>query len=559
MDAPAGHQPSQHDEQIVLETLVEFAEMRTWRDTFASQWEEVAELIEPNQRNTFYFLSENWPGEKKTDRQIDATAMLANQRFGAICDSLLTPRNMTWHQLGANDDYLMKDRATRLWFEGVTRLLFKQRYAPIANFASQNQQNFISLGAFGNGTMFVDQAVNQAGVKIPGLRYKAIPLGEMYYGENHQGLIDRFIRAFRLTPRQAIQQFGKEACGERICAAAEKHSLVPFTFLHRVCPRRDYDPERFDSKGKPFASYYVCMETKTVMAEGGYNSFPVAASRYAQAPGEVYGRGPAMMVLPAIKTLNAQKRTFLKQAHRAADPVLLSHDDGLLNFSMKPGALNPGGMNSDGRPLVGVLPTGNIQVSELMMDTEKMLINDAFLVTLFQILTESPQMTATEVIERTNEKGILLAPTVGRQQSEYLGPLIEREMDLLAEMGMLPPMPGLLREARGEYQVVYTSPLSRAQRAQEVAGAMRVLENVQALVNITQDPSLLDPFSFDRMIPDMAQIQATPESWLASPEEIAAKRENRAKQQQVQQEIQAAPAAAAMVKAQAVAAKQGGQ
>lgn len=43
------------------------------------------------------------------------------------------------------------------------------------------------------------------------------------------------------------------------------------------------------------------------------------------------------------------------------------------------------------------------------------------LVTLFQILTETPQMTAAEVVERTNEKGILLAPTVGRQQSEYLG------------------------------------------------------------------------------------------------------------------------------------------
>ena len=37
-----------------------------------------------------------------------------------------------------------------------------------------------------------------------------------------------------------------------------------------------------------------------------------------------------------------------------------------------------------------------------------MVINDAFLVTLFQILTETPEMTATEVIERTREKGALL-------------------------------------------------------------------------------------------------------------------------------------------------------
>jgi hypothetical protein len=30
---------------------------------------------------------------------VDATGMMALSRFAAICDSLLTPRNMIWHQL----------------------------------------------------------------------------------------------------------------------------------------------------------------------------------------------------------------------------------------------------------------------------------------------------------------------------------------------------------------------------------------------------------------------------------------------------------------------------
>src|ERR1700692_2198488 len=107
------------------------------------------------------------------------------------------------------------------------------------------------------------------------------------------------------------------------------------------------------------------------------------------------------------------------------------------------------------------------------MDMERALVNDAFLVTLFQILTESPQMTATEVIERTQEKGILLAPTVGRQQSERLGPQIHRELDVLASQGLLLPMPPALREAKGAYSIVYTSPLSRAMREQEAAGFWR--------------------------------------------------------------------------------------
>src|SRR5581483_8372605 len=204
-----------------------------------------------------------------------------------------------------------------------------------------------------------------------------------------------------------------------------------------------------------------------------YRTMPMAISRYVQTPGEIYGRGPAMFVLPALKTLNAEKRTFLKQGHRAADPVLFTSDDGVVDASLRPGALNKGGINSDGKLLVAALPTGQIQISEEMMQEEKALINDAFLVTLFQILTETPQMTATEVIERTNEKGILLAPTVGRQQSEYLGPMIEREVALLAEMHEIPPMPDVLREAKGQYNVIYSSPISRAMRAQEAAGFIR--------------------------------------------------------------------------------------
>ena len=332
---------------------------------------------------------------------------------------------------------------------------------------------------------------------------------------------------------------------------------MTFNFLHRIVPRSDYDPDRLDARGKPFVSHYISLEGKSLLSEGGYRTMPTAISRYTQTPGEIYGRSPAMAVLPALKTLNAEKRTFLKQGHRAADSVLFTSDDGVVDASLRPGALNKGGVTADGKLLVQTLPVGNIQINEKMMDMERSLINDEFLVSLFQILTETPQMTATEVIERTNEKGILLAPTIGRQQSEYLGPLVEREIAVLAELGELPPMPPVLREARGEYTVVYTSPLSRAMRAQEAAGFIRSVEVAKEVVNITQDPSYLDPFDFDIAMPQIAEINGTPASWMASDDKIAAKRKQRADAQDRQEKIQAAPAAAAMMKAKAVQAKAG--
>lgn len=547
--------PSPREAKLVQDIMHDFAELQTYRNTTATQWEEVAELILPNYRNTFMYGNFNWPGQKKTERQVDATGMMALHRFAAICDSLLTPRNMIWHQLECDDASLMKDRQIRMWLHNATMAMFKARYAPIANFAANNNQVYQSLGAFGTGPMFVDQACDEAGNLMRALRYKACPLGEVYLMENHQGLVNGCIRWFRLNARQAKLKWPNKPLPPQLQSAFDAGSLTMFNFLHHIVPNRERDPERLDEKGKPFSSTYVSIEGKCILQEGGYRSFPISASRYEQAPGEVYGRSPAMMVLPALKTLNAEKRMFLKAGHRAADPVLLTYDDGVVDFSMRPGAMNKGGVNSDGKELVKTLPTGELQITIEMMNEERQLINDAFLVSLFQILTETPTMTATEVIERTNEKGILIAPSMGRQGSEYLGTMIPRELDLMQQMGMLEPMPQKLAEAfnatQAKLHIRYTSPLSRAMEAQEAAGFIRAVETTKEIVAITQDQSLLDVFEFDIATPAMARIQGTPEPWLASEDSIAKKRAARAKALAKEQQIQAAPAAAALMKAQA--------
>lgn len=547
--------PRQIDDReamIVAGIKREFSQKISERSTFAGQCEEVAQLILPTSRNTFFYQNYNTPGEKKTQQQVDSTGALALHRFCAIADSLVTPRNMHWHGL-QGDDYVMKDRACRLWFEKTTNTLFKQRYDTSANFAAQNYNNWQSLGAFGNSTMYVDKFDARWAGGGRGLRYKSVPFGETYYGENHQGKVDRMIRWFRMTAYQAVQKFGIEWLPETLHGPLQQDSQTTYNFLHCVRPREDdYDPEALDQRSMKFSSYYVSIEGNCLMApEGGYHKFPYSVSRYDQTPGEVYGRGPAMLVLPSLKTLNAEKITFLKSGHRAADPVLLIADDGLIGMDMRPGAMNKGGVTSDGKPLVHTLPVGEIQITIEMMQEERAIIDDVFLVSLFKVLSEHPNMTATQVIELVNEKGMLVAPTLGRQHTEYVGGLVERELDLLADMRMLDPMPPRLREAMGAYEVVDTSPLSLAARAGEAAGFLRTVEQVRELVNITQDPSYLDRFDFDVATPALARINKVPEEWMADDQKVAAKRNARAQQQAVAAQVQAAPAQAALMSAAA--------
>lgn len=553
-------QERQRQIDVVDNVLRMFNEMSNYRASFGSHWEEVALIMSPNQRNTFYRGNVTTPGIKKTDRQIDASGMVANVKFAAICDAMITPFSSKWHGLEATNPQIQKNRQVRLWFEKASNVLYDLRYMAEANFRKQNSAIYQSIGAFGNGPMFVDQLCDLHGRPVKGFRYKACPVGEVYIKENHQGRVDTFVRAFRMTARQAAQKFGgRDNLPEALQAAFDKGAeLTWFTFVHAVFPNDKFEPGRVGYTGKPFYSCYISETGRKLMSEGGYYSFPMAYARYAQAPDETYGRGPAMDILPALKTLNAQKAAMLKQGHRALDPPLMTYDDGIVGFSMQSGAINPGSVNADGRALVIPLQPGNVQAGKELMDDERALIGDVFLTTIFQTLVENPNMTATQVIELINQKGIFLAPTVGGMASDYLDPIITRELDLAMQMGLLDPMPGLLREAKGEYKIVYTSPLFKAARAGEASGFLRTIESALQVAGQMNDPSVLDWADHDTAWPEIARIQDVPESWMASPDAIAAKRQQRAQAAQQQQQVQALPAQAAMLKARAAVQKAGG-
>jgi hypothetical protein len=535
-----------------VSTLTEFhvqrlAALRTDRLNFDNQWEEAAAYLIPAHRDSFLSRNMNYGagGEKKTELQYDSTAAFAAMRFASVMESLATPQSSIWHMLKPVDKMLMRNRSVRVFFEDLSDILFSYRYRPVANFVGNSQQVYHGLGVYGNGILFIDKPDD-----LRGLRYRNIHLGEAYYVENHAGVVDTLYRPFSLTASQIVQQYGDKA--PEVVREANKNPMQKdkkYEVLICVYPRRDYDTTRRDAGGMPWASLHIFCETKELMRESGYASFPFAVARHMQISGEVYGRGPAQMVLPAIKTLNQEKYTVLKQGHRVVDPVLLLHDDGVLDgLSMKAGALNKGGVSAEGRLLVQPLPTGNIAVGDKLMELERNVINDAFLVTLFQILVDSPQMTATEVLERAREKGMLLAPTAGRLQSEFLGPMIEREIDVLARQGLLPQMPPILRDAAAEYRIEYDSPMSRMMRAEKAAGFMRVLGSLSEYAKITGDLEPLDHMNFDAATPDMLDINGAPVAWTRSEEEIAARREARNQAAQAQQMVDAAPAAASLMK-----------
>jgi hypothetical protein len=530
---------AQGSRDVAEEVLREHSAMANDRAVFEGHWREIEDFTSYKGR---YFQGEQSPGTKSTQRIFDVTAPLAADRFAAACESMITPRTQRWHGLTSANSDLRHVKAVKDWGEEATEVLFSARYAPGANFASQVHEAYWQIGAYGTGCVFVDDLLGRS------LLYRAIHLAEIFASEDAAGRIDTVHRAFRPTLRQIAQRFGVMALPDKFRTMLEKAPETRTDVVHCVKPNAERDVRRLDYRGMALSSYYVMAEGRTVLEERGYRTMPYCIGRFSTSPREVYGRGPGMLSLPEIKMLNEMRKAVLRAAQKTIDPPLLLPEDGLLRaFDLRSGSLNYGGVDSQGNAMVKPLMTGaRIDIGEEMLDQARKVINDAFLVTLFQILVETPDMTATEAMLRAQEKGQLLAPTMGRVQSEMAGAIIERELDIMSVAGQLPPMPDELLKAGGMVDIEYVSPLNRLQKSEDGIGILRTLEALAPLAQL--DPTVVDVVDPEMATRIMAEVNGMPSRALRSEKRVQAMREGRAQQQQMQDALAVAPVAASAAK-----------
>lgn len=534
-----------------LDCIRKQEQFESGRSIWENHWHECAQRVWPHQ-DTFNTMRTE--GEKRNEYIFDDTAPLALSKFTAAVISMAFPATQRYQKLTVNDDNLANDTEVKRYYDKVVDILFKARYAPRANFQSQSAQAIMGIGAFGTGPLFIDD------VPGIGIRYKALPLAQCYIAEDANGMVDTLYRKFQWTAHAAYTKFG-DSLPDCVKQAVDKEPGKKFWFIHAVQPNNSkiYGAKNFH--GMDYWSAYICMESQSIVDEGGYRTFPFAVPRYEMAPDEAYGRSPAMKVLPSIKTVNEMMKSILRSAQIAVSPPIMLSDDGALQaFNVRPNALNFGYIDDQGRNKAAPFQTNaRVDIGLDMIDRIREAINDAFLVTLFRILVDNPQITATEAMLRAQEKGELLAPTMGRIQTELIAPCTARELDILAHAGRLPPMPDKLKQYYmngGEHQIEYMSPLNLAQKAGAGIAIMNTLQAIAPLAQI--DPSVMARFDIDDAAKQLAEINGMPASIIRSDDEVTALKDQQATQQQAQQLLAAAPVAASASKDFAQAASLAG-
>lgn len=497
--------------------------MEAVRGNFNTLWQSVSEHVNPNYSD---FTNKHWEGQRRTNRIFDSTAPLALSHGCAALESMLCPASTRWHSLRPADPDLWSDVEIMQWLDKVTDVMFRMRYSPTANFQSQVEEAFSQLLSFGCGPFLVDDVVGY------GLRYRARSLCNVYGIENAVGIIDWVHDKYEMSASAAVGAVKSgmfDTLPQSIVSAAEKEPNRMFEFIHSIKPDQDAKPG-----AKRFKSCIVSSEGQKTVCEYGYHTQSLLLPRYRVVPTETYGRGPGVDVLPEILMLNEMRKTYLRQGQRAISPPLLMAGDGLDSFDLRANALNPASMTVDGKPLVMPFnPGGNFEVSKEMLDEARQTVQRAFLVDIFSVMTQpQPGVTATEILQRAQEKGQLLAPICGRIQAELFGPMITREFDILHRAGQFPPPPTKVLKMGGmRLEPVYESQIQIAQKQSKALAVGLVFQ--QAAPLIQADPGVLKAINMDRTFKNLVEYNGAPYDMLNTPDELAAKDQAQAQQQQL--------------------------
>lgn len=288
-----------------------------------------------------------------------------------------------------------------------------------------------------------------------------------------------------------------------------------------------------------------CGEADPPIADVRSKTRPIVTPRYHRVPGEAYGRGPAMLALPTIKTLNKAQELMLKSAAIQMLGLWAYRPGGAFNpetVRIAPGAFWP--MGSTGGvmgpdvtrldPAGGKMEIGQLVTQEMRSQLQAALNDDR--------LPDkgATPVSATEIMARMKRVSQNYVGAFGRLVNEIVPPLVRRVAEIADRRGLLSrnlmPLGDLL------VKIDVTSPMAVMLKAQALE---RVLQWLQIVAQIKGPQAIELLAKVDDLLRELGQDMQVPARLMNTAEEQAA----------IEQKL--AAAAAQMAAAQTAAAQAG--
>jgi hypothetical protein len=466
-------------------------------------WEEVAEVISPERIG---FTTGSVPDNRRTDKIFDTQPVTAKRGLVNALGSMLRPKSAApgkWYDIVPEDEELLDDSEVKAWIEFAEDKLWKALYNPKAKFIEATGEIDDDIVSFGTGAGFVGTREDQSGPF-----YRSFHMKNIYCETDSQNNINAVYVIEKLTAAQAADRWGIDNLGdktqEELTRLGDAGSSKKFDFYWCVKPRHKYDPRFKGNADMPFGSYVVDVDSEHLVLEEGFEDFPFFIPRWDTRSGEIYGRGPGVLALPDVLTLNQMGKTMLRGLGRAVDPPWLLPADSFVNAPQ---------MQQGGVSYYDAKAVRNLGISDpfKQMDSRAQIpwglnaqtaareqIHALFYRNVLNLPVSAPQMTATEVIQRREEFVREIGAVFGRMESDYTGPIVERTFNMMLRKGSFgddSQIPEAIQDQGINFR--FASPIEKAKAQIEEATVMEGVNKVMAIGQV--QPQIMKRFNWDEI------------------------------------------------------------
>lgn len=500
-----------------LETL------KSERSTWLAGWREIASACYPWMNRRLSNPADR-SGRHGMNRLVHSAPSWAVNVLAAGLTSGMTPQSRKWFRLR-----LPKDGADIVDESAVNAWLYEVEDAIFATLQRSNAYDvlpslFLSLALFGTAVLFVDADETDEA------RFYQPQNATFVLAQSGRQVVNVFMRELTMTVDELIDRFGLNSVSRRVREMAqrgENDTLVEV--VHVIEPSEHFNPNALESKdAAPFVSVFFergianrnTHESAKFLEEKGFFELPVMAARWEVADGDVYGIGPGHKALGDCLDLKRNMITQARLLDQLTAPPLAAPSTIKLHGGVRllPGAVtyfDPTLGPPNIAPLIAPNPNG---ISALIAQEEaiKERIRQAFFVDIFLSLSQMPLksgVTATEIMERYQEKLLMLGPVLERVNSDLLDPMIQRVFGLLYRAGRIPEPPPELIDV--EIKIEYVSAVALGQQA----GTVTAIEGFAAfLQRISQTfPEAAQYMDVEKTLNTYASLCDVPPSVLKSP------------------------------------------
>lgn len=456
------------------------------------------------------------PGAALTDKIFDGTAMESAFRFAGRMQSDLVPPGQNFFKL-------------HLGPAAPTNVADKKKYDEELEQATATISAAINASSFHLAAheMFLDLFAGTGAMLIlegddrEPIRFVAPPAREVTLEAGPYGGVwsIHWVKAFPAEQLPVMWPKGKfsEALRQKIKDTPEA--------MIGICQSTVWQPEKkiwelcvFEhavTEGKTPAQRTGSDDVEIFCEE--YATCPWLTPRFMIVPGEPYGRGPGMIALPFVKTLNKAVELDLKAAALALYGIWASRDD---DFNTETARFEPGAIwnvASTGGPLgpslVKLDVPGKYDLSRMIVDEQRMQIRRAMFDDTLPPDTGAVR-SATEIMERMKRLSEDLGGVFGRLTLEIIRPLVERVMEILAKKKILPAAI-TIDQLRVAIKVV--SPIADTQSA---AAARKIVDYAQ-MISMLQGPQAVPRYVRDEAFVDLGRGIGVAEKHITSEAERA--------------------------------------